>query len=211
MSLRSIDLKRPLRARSSLTNRATSTVSAAASAAVNGTMAMGMASSCPRVTSTTNSPQVDGGNNTTPHKAIRKSLLFIGLEPKGEIALEQRRIGRIRQWRGTIHGILDRLAHGRIPVALGHSCGGDFAPRHLRHLDETIDADARRGRFDPRLLDAIAQTRDIAIAQRARFNRTHVFFLGQLPPQFRLAILARALIARPGIGHALRIGGGLGV
>ncbi len=39
MSLRSMDLKRPLRARSSLAKRATSKESAAASAAVNGTMA----------------------------------------------------------------------------------------------------------------------------------------------------------------------------
>ena len=39
MSLRSMDLKRPLRARSSLTMRATSKESAAAAAAVNGTMA----------------------------------------------------------------------------------------------------------------------------------------------------------------------------
>src|SRR5208283_3117410 len=196
MSFRSMLLKRPLRARSSLTTCATSKVPAAASAAVKGTIAMGMASSCPRVTSTTNSPRLSGQNASSASNTITKRDLFIGLELNFEISLKQRRIRRLGQRRCAIHGILDGLAHRCIAVAFCDPGTGHLAARHLGHRNPAIDADARRGWFDPRFLNAIAQARDVAIAQRTRFDRIDVLLLGQLAVQFGLALLARMLVHR---------------
>ncbi len=64
MSLRSVVLKRPLRARSSLTSCATS--NEPASGALKGTMAIGMASACPFVISTTSSAHAGAEINMKP-------------------------------------------------------------------------------------------------------------------------------------------------
>ena len=82
------------------------------------------------------------------------------------------------------------------PLHLRDPRARDLAARHLGHLDPAIDADARRRRFDPRVLNAIAQARDVAIAQRTCFDRIDVLFLGQLAAQFGLALLARMLVGR---------------
>src|SRR5208337_3263480 len=197
MSLRSIDLKRPLRERSALTTWATSNESAAASAAVNGTIAMGIASSCPFVTSTTNSPQLRGASSIKRTAAAAKLALFIGLELNFEIPLEQRRIRRVRQRRGFIHCDLDGLADRRISIALGDMGIGDIAARYLSHCDAAIYADPRRARLDPGVLDGIAQARNVAVAQGTRLHRPHVLFLGDLPAQFGFVFAARALFGRP--------------
>src|SRR6202051_4576312 len=113
MSLRSVVLKRPLRARSSLTSFATSNEAAAASGELKGTMAIGMASACPFVISTTSSAHVRGHNNMKPIAATKHEIrLFIGLEPKYEVSLKERRVRRIRQGRCTIHRVFDRLTGG---------------------------------------------------------------------------------------------------
>src|SRR5665213_1668269 len=116
MSLRSVVLKRPLRAKSSLTSFATSKDAAAASAELKGTMAMGMASAWPLVISTTSSAQVGPANRRNPRTARQDKGLFIGLEPEYKVSFEQGRVRRIRQGRCTIHRIFDRLAGGCIPV-----------------------------------------------------------------------------------------------
>src|ERR1700688_2751722 len=122
MSLRSVVLKRPLRARSSLTSCATSNEAAAASGELKGTMAMGMASDCPFVISTTSSAQVREQNNMKPIATKHEMRLFIVLEPKYEVSFKKRRVRRIRQGRCTIHRIFDRLAGGGGAIALGHPC-----------------------------------------------------------------------------------------
>src|SRR5271168_5350992 len=89
MSLRSVLLNRPLRARSLLTSCATSKDAAAASGELKGTMAIGMASACPFVTSTTSSAQVGGQNNRKPMAIQHEKRLFIGLEPEDEVSLKE--------------------------------------------------------------------------------------------------------------------------
>src|ERR1700722_11024850 len=116
MSLRSVALKRPLRARSSLTSCATS--NEPASGALKGTMAIGMASACPFVISTTSSAHVLEQNNRKPSVNKQEMLLFIGVEPEYEVSFKQRRIRGIRQGRCTIHRVFDRLAGGGIAIAL---------------------------------------------------------------------------------------------
>src|SRR5580658_1470140 len=112
MSLRSMVLKRPLRERSLATTVAASSELSGESAARNGTIAIGTALSWPRVTSTTNSALLPPEMSKHASDAVTaRSVLFIGFEPECEIALEQRRIRRIRQGRGTVHRVLDRLAH----------------------------------------------------------------------------------------------------
>src|ERR1022692_2124115 len=225
MSLRSMALNRPLRDRSSATTRATSKDSAAASAPMNGTIAMGMASSCPRVTSTTKSPHEREQKSKRPRTAIEQSALFIGLEPKCEFSLEKRRIRRVRQRRSAIDRVFDGLANRRIAIALGNPRVGDLAARHLGDFDQAVYADARRGRFNPRMLNAIAQARDVAIAQGTGLDRADVLLLGHLAPQFSLALLARTIVSRfdlramldirglfsfgrlLGVGRPLRFGG----
>ncbi len=43
-------------------------------------------------------------------------------------------------------------------------------------------------------LDSIAQPRDVAVAQRPGLDRAAMLLVGQLPAQFRLAVLARAIV-----------------
>src|SRR5258708_4467035 len=142
MSLRSVVLKRPLRARSALTSWATSNEAAAASGELKGTMAIGMASACPFVISTTSSAQVREQNNRKPIATKHEIRLFIGLEPKYEVSLKQRRVRWIRQGRCTIHRIFDRLACGCVAVALGHACACPLAARNLGYFEQTIKTDA---------------------------------------------------------------------
>jgi hypothetical protein len=52
-------------------------------------------------------------------------------------------VGRIGQWGGTIHRILDRLANGRIAIALRYARVGHFTARNLGDFDPTIDAGTR--------------------------------------------------------------------
>src|ERR1700691_913277 len=139
MSLRSVVLKRPLRARSSLTSCATSNEPASA---LKGTMAIGMASACPFVISTTSSAHAGAQNNMRPIGNQHDRCLFIGLEPKYEVSFEERRIRGIRQGRCTIHRILDRLAGGCVAVALGDARAGHLAARNLGDFDQTIKPDA---------------------------------------------------------------------
>src|SRR4030081_2161775 len=180
MSLRSVVLKRPLRVRSALTSCATSNEAAAASGELNGTIAIGMASDCPFVISTTSSAHVREQNNMKPIATKHEMHLFIGLEPKYEISFKERRVRRIRQGRCTIHRIFDRLACGSVAVALGHACAGHLAARNLSDFDQTIKTDARRGRLDPYTLDLIAEPRDIAIAQGAGFDGPAMLLVSQL-------------------------------
>src|SRR3984957_11266750 len=210
MSRRSVVLKRPLRARSSLTSCATS--NEPASGALKGTMAMGMGSACPFVLPTTSSatPGAEINSRTIGNQHERR--LFIGLEPKYEVSFEQRRIRGIRQGRCTIHRILDRLAGGGVAVALGDARAGHLAARNLGDFDQTIKPDARRRRLDPGVLDSIAEFSDIAVAQRAGLDRAAMLLVGQLPAQFRLAVLARALVGRTlGVGDLLGLGSLLGL
>src|SRR5258708_5434853 len=119
MSLRSVALKRPLRARSSLTSFATSNEAAAASGELKGTIAIGMASACPFVISTTSSAPAREQNNMKPIATKHEVRLFIGLEPKYEVSLKERRVRRIRQGRCTIKRVFDRLegsCHSPSPV-----------------------------------------------------------------------------------------------
>src|ERR1700736_3730760 len=180
ISLRSVDLKRPLRARSSLTSCATSNEAAAASGELKGTMAMGMASDCPFVISTTSSAQVREQNNMKPTATKHEMRLFIGLEPKYEVSFKERRVRRIRQWRCTIHRVFDRLAGSCVAIALGHACSCHLAARNLGDFDQTIQTDARRGGLYPHTLDFIAESRDIAIAQWAGFDGAAVLLVSQL-------------------------------
>src|SRR6202041_1404398 len=112
MSLRSVVLKRPLRARSELTSCATSKGAVAAPGEPNGTIAIGMASACPFVISTTSCAHVLEQNNRKPIASKDEKRLFIGFEPKYEVSLKERRIRRIRQGGGAIHRVFDRLAGG---------------------------------------------------------------------------------------------------
>src|SRR5271168_1174988 len=150
MSLRSVVLKRPLRARSSLTNCATSKVAVAGGGGdPKGTIAMGMASACPFVISTTSSAQVRGQNNRKPITIKHAKRLFIGFEPKYKVSFKQRWVRRIRQGRCTIHRILNRLARGRVAIALGDACSCHLTARNLGDFDQTIETHCRGGRFDP--------------------------------------------------------------
>src|SRR6202166_682249 len=119
MSWRSVVLKRPLRARSSLTSCATS--KEPASGALKGTIAIGIASACPFVISTTSSAHVGGQNMRKPTANTHEKRLFIGLEPKYKVSFKERRVRGIRQRRCTIHRILDRLAGGCVAIALGYA------------------------------------------------------------------------------------------
>src|SRR6266404_2595100 len=207
MSLRSVVRKRPLRARSSLTSWATSNEAAAASGELNGTMAMGMASACPFVISTTSCAQLREQNNMKPIAAKTEMCLFIGLEPKYEVSFKERRVRRIRQGRCSIHRVFDRLPGGRVAVALSHACTRHLAARNLGYFDQTIKTDARGRRLDPCTLDSIAEPRDIAVPQGAGFGGAAVFLVGQLSAQFGLAVLPGAVIGGPlGIGGLLRFG-----
>src|SRR3979490_276072 len=154
-SLRAVALNRPLRARSSLTSCATSNEAAAASGELKGTIAIGMASACPLVISTTSSAQVRVPNSRKPIATKHEMRLFIGLEPKYEVSFKERRVRRIRQGRCTIHRIFDRLAGGGVAIALGHACSRYLPTRNLSDFDQTIKADGRRGRLDPHTLDFI--------------------------------------------------------
>src|ERR1700735_2091003 len=109
-------------------------------------MAMGMASACPFVISTTSSAQVREQNRRKPSAITLEIRLFIGLEPKYEVSFKERRIRRIRQRRCTIHRIFNRLAGGRIAVALSHARTGHLATRNLGDFDQTIKPHARRWR-----------------------------------------------------------------
>src|SRR6185437_14005085 len=189
MSLRSVVRKRPLRARSSLTNCATSNGAGAASGEPKGTMAMGMASACPLVISTTNSAQVLVQNNRQPKASKQENRLFIGLEPNYEVSFEQCRVRRIRQRRCTIHRIFDGLAGNGIAVALSDPRARHLAARNLGDFDQAVQAHARRRRLDPGMLNSIAQFGDVAVAQRARFDGLAVLLVGHLPAQFRFPVL----------------------
>src|ERR1700693_3742749 len=127
MSLRSVVLKRPLRARSAPTSCATSNEAAAASGELNGTIAIGMASDCPFVISTTSSAHVGEQNNMKPIATKHEMRLFIGLEPKYEVSFKERRVRRIRQGRCTIHRVFDRLAGGGGAGGFGGAGGGGFS------------------------------------------------------------------------------------
>src|ERR1700677_3764998 len=212
MSLRSMVLKRPLRARSLLTTVAASIEVSAESAARNGTTAIGTALSCPRVTSTTNSaPRLCDSSKHASDAAKATRVLFIGFEPECKISLEQRRIRRIRQGRGAIHGILDRLAHRPIPVALSHFRARDLASGNLRHLDQTIYTDLGRGWLDPGVLNSIAKARNVAILERARLHGVDVLLLSDLLAQIFLALLACTLGSGLCIGRLFGLRGFLGV
>src|SRR5450631_721593 len=154
MSLRSVVLKRPLRARSSLTSFATS--NDPASGELKGTIAIGMASACPFVISTTSSAHVRGQNMRKPTANTYEKRLFIGLEPKYKVSFKERRVRRIRQRRCTIHRILDRLARGCVAIALRNARARHHATRNLSDFDQTIQTDARGRRLNPRSLDLIA-------------------------------------------------------
>jgi hypothetical protein len=80
MRLRAMVLKRPLRVRSSLTSCAASKLAAASSGELNGTIAIGMASSCPWVTSTTSSADAREVVKANAINASTANGLFIGLE-----------------------------------------------------------------------------------------------------------------------------------
>src|SRR6202140_4815648 len=153
MSLRSVVLKRPLRARSSLTSFATSNVAAAASGELKGTIAIGMASACPFVISTTSPAHVGEQSNIRPITTKHEKRLFIGPKPECEVSFKERRIRRIRQGRCTIHRVFDRLPGGCVAIALGHACSRHLAARNLGYFDQTIKPDARRRRLDPCILD----------------------------------------------------------
>src|SRR4029077_344705 len=180
MSLRSVVLKRPLRARSLLTSCATSNDAAAASGELNGTIAMGIASACPLVTSTVRSAQLCRQNSSRASRPKHDNCLFIWLEPNDDVSIEQGRIRRLRQGRCTIHRIFYRLAHRRVAVALRDMRAAHLPARDLRELDLTIEAHAGRRRLDPRSLDSIANSRDIGVARRAGFDGAAMFLVGQL-------------------------------
>src|SRR3984893_1893750 len=145
MSLRSVVLKRPVRARPSLQSFATSNDAAAASGELKGTIAIGMASDCPFVISTTSSAQLREQNNMKPIATKHEMRLFIGLEPKYEVSFKERRVRRIRQGRCTIHRVFDRLPRGCVAIALGHASSCHLPARNLGYFDQTIKTDARRG------------------------------------------------------------------
>src|ERR1700679_1644907 len=138
MSLRSVALKRPLRARSELTSCATSKGAAAAPGEPKGTMAIGMASACRFAISTTSSAHVLEQNNRKASVNKQEMRLFIGLELEYEVCFKQRRIRGIRQGRCTIHRVFDRLAGGGIAIAFGGGGAGHFragpagAPPHRK-------------------------------------------------------------------------------
>src|ERR1700723_1519456 len=194
MSLRSMVLNRPLRARSSLTSCATSNDAAASSADVKGTMAIGMASVWPFVTSTTNSAWARQGPMTLIARRAQHasclfiSTLFLGMKVNHKISFEQGRIRGRRQGGCTIHRILDRLARRGITVALAHMRAGHLAARNLCNVYNAIETGTRRGRLDPRILDSARQPRNILRPRRARFHGTHMLFLRELPVQFCLAL-----------------------
>src|SRR5450755_4539203 len=135
ISLRSVVLNRPLRARSSLTSCATSNDAAAASAELKGTIAIGMASACPFVISTTSSARLLVHSNAKAIAAKQLLHLFIGFKPEYEVSFKQSRIRRIRQGRCTIHRIFDRLAGGCVAVALGNARARHLAGRNPGDLD----------------------------------------------------------------------------
>src|ERR1700678_2317034 len=189
MSLRSVVLKRPLRARSELTSCATSKGAAAAPGVSNGTIAIGMASACPLVISTTSWAHVLEQNNRKPSVNKQEMRLFIGFEPEYEVSFKQRRIRGIRQGRCTIHRVFDRLAGGGIAIALGDVDAGHFAAGHLSHRHQAIETDARRRRLDPGILNSIAQFGDITVPQRTGLDGAAVLLIGQLLAQFRFAVL----------------------
>src|ERR1700734_103656 len=207
MSLRSVVLKRPLRARSLPTSCATSNDAAAASGELKGTIAIGMASACPLVISTTSSAHEREQNAKQPIASKHKRRLFIWVEPENKVSLEQRRILWFRQGRCTIHRILDRLTGGCIAVALGDARARYLAARNLGHCDQAVKTHARRRGLDPGILDFIAQLGDIAVAQGTGLHGAAVLLVGQLPPQFSLPIRLRPLIGRMlGIRNALLLG-----
>src|SRR5450631_3256314 len=166
MSLRSVVLKRPLRARSSFTSCATSNEAAAASGELKGTIAIGVASAWPFVISTTSSAHVRVQNNSRPIAIHHVKHLFIGLKPENKVSLEERRIRGLRQGRCTIHRIFNRLSGRCVAIALGNPCTRYPAAWNLGNFDQTIKANARRWRLDPRILYSITEPRDIAVAQR---------------------------------------------
>src|SRR5580658_10050925 len=207
MSLRSVVLKRPLRARSLPTSCATSNDAAAASGELKGTIAIGMASACPLVISTTSSAQEREQSTKQPIASKHEMRLFIWVEPENKVSLKQRRVGRFRQGRCTIHRILDRLAGGCIAVALGDARARHLAARYLGHRDQAIKTHARRRGLDPGILDFIAQLGDIAVAHGTGLHGAAVLLVGQLPAQFSLSVGPCPLIGRMlGIRNSLLLG-----
>src|SRR6202021_597424 len=204
MSLRSVVLKRPLRARSELTSCATSKGAGAAPGEPNGTIAIGMASACPFVISTTSWAHVREQNNRKPIASKEENRLFIGFEPKYEVSLKERRIRGIRQGGCTIHRVFDRLAGGRIAIALGDAGARHFAAGNLGDFDQAIKADACRRRLDPCILNSITQFGDIAVAQGTGCHRVAALLVRQVLAQLGLAILAGTLVGRTlGVGDLL--------
>ena len=165
---------------------------------------MGMASACPLVTSTVRSAQLCRQNSSSASRPKHDNCLFIWLEPNDDVLIEQGRIRRLRQGRCTIHRIFYRLAHRRVAVALRDARAGHLPARDLRELDLTIEAHAGRRRLDPRSLDSIANSRDIAVARWAGFDGAAMFLVGQLLAQFSFPVLTGAIIRRAfGIGDLL--------
>src|ERR1700677_1952157 len=204
MALRSGVLKRPLRPRSELTSWATSKGTGAAPGEPNGTIAIGMASACPFVISTTSSAHVLEQNNRKPSASKQEKRLFIGFEPKYEVSFKQRRVRGIRQGRCTIHRVFDRLAGGGIAIALGDAGARHLAAGNLGDFDQAIKADACRRRLDPCILNSITQFGDIAVAEGTGFHRVAALLIRQLLAQLGLAILAGALVGRTlGVGDLL--------
>src|ERR1700676_957939 len=188
MSLRSMVLNRPLRARSSLTSWATSNDAAASSADAKGTMAMGMASVWPFVTSTTNSPWARQEITKLTARRARHarglfiwSTLFFGMKVDHKISFKQSRVRRRRQWRCTIHRILDRLARGCIAVALAHMRAGHLPAWNLCNVYNAIEPGTRRRRLDPRILNSARQSCNVLRARRACLHGADMFLLGELP------------------------------
>src|SRR5262245_48116964 len=108
-------------------------------------------------------------------------------ECNDEIALEQGGIRWLRQWRGTIHGSLDRLPYRFVSIATSdlHSC--DNPTRHLRDPHLALQSGFRARRSDPGTLDLAGDHADVLRHLPARTRRGYALFGSQLRIEFGFA------------------------
>src|SRR5215469_6050725 len=123
----------------------------------------------------------------SPDSSIR-SWASIRLEVDAEVAVEQRRIGGRRKWRGAIDGSFNRLAHRLVAVACTNSHFGHFSSRHLRHIQHAFYAGPRRRRAQPRPVDPGSDLCLPAGERRTRTGLLGVLLGSQVALQILLAL-----------------------
>src|SRR5688572_463765 len=127
---------------------------------------------------------------------LQASLVFQRLEHEHQVPLEQPRIRRRRQRRGTHHRRFDRLPHGCIAVALVDLHRQHRAGRSLRHAHPAFEPGPGRRRAIPVANDALLDHRNVLVQQPGILRLRPALLLLDLIAQLRLALLLQARVFR---------------